>query len=142
MDEDELIDDDTVVDEVADDVEEVTLPSLTYRVVNGHVIGKVDEYEAMVQAVDKIMKTERFVFPIYSDQYGNDFNELLGKDFDYAKVEVERMLEEALLADERIEDVTVDTIEQTDATALSVTATIETIYGVITVEKEVQAGES
>ena len=142
MDEDELIDDDTVVDEVEDDVEEITLPSLTYRVVNGHITGKVDDYDAMVQAVDKIMKTERFVFPIYSDQYGNDFSELLGKDFDYAEVEVERMLEEALLADERIENVTVDTIEQTDATTLSVAATVKTIYGVITVEKEVQAGES
>lgn len=132
----------TVGDTLSDEVEEVTLPSRTYKVKDGHIIGMIDDYESMVQAVDKIMKTERFVFPIYSEQYGNDFIELLGKSFDYAEVEVERMLKEALLADDRVNEVTIEAIEQTNATTLQVKATVETMYGVINTETEVQTGES
>ncbi|WP_047999917.1 DUF2634 domain-containing protein [Lactiplantibacillus herbarum] len=132
----------TVGDTLSDEVEEVTLPSRTYKVKDGHIIGMTDDYEAMVQAVDKVMKTERFVFPIYSDQYGNDFTELLGKSFDYAEVEVERMLKEALLADDRVNEVTIDNVERVDATVLEVQATVETIYGAVNTETEVQMGES
>ncbi|RKD24917.1 hypothetical protein BG617_13465 [Lactiplantibacillus paraplantarum] len=127
---------------MADEVEEVTLPSRTYQVVDGHIVGMVDDYDAMVQAVDKVMRTERFVFPIYSDQYGNDFSELLGKSFDYATVEVERMLQEALQADDRVDDVVVESIVQVNATTLDITATVETVYGTMSVEKEVHANES
>lgn len=129
-------------DTVSNEVEEVTLPSLTYKVKDGHIVGMTDDYDAMVQAVDKIMKTERFVFPIYSDQYGNDFIELLGKSFDYAEVEVQRMLKEALLADDRVNEVNVNRIERVDATTLQVTASVATMYGLINIGTEVQTGES
>ncbi|AYJ38869.1 DUF2634 domain-containing protein [Lactiplantibacillus paraplantarum] len=141
-DEIETVDDGVTVDDLADEVEEVTLPSRTYQVVDGHIVGMVDDYDAMVQAVDKVMRTERFVFPIYSDQYGNDFSELLGKSFDYATVEVERMLQEALQADDRVDDVVVESIVQVNATTLDITATVETVYGTMSVEKEVHANES
>lgn len=131
------VDDLTVEDTIPDEIEEETLPSLDYRVQNGRIAGYVDEREAMVQAIDKIAKTDRFTYPIYSDQYGNDLQELFGKDFDYAKVEVERMLEEAFLADDRVNSVTVDDIQQTDSTSLTVTASVDTIYGTIPVESEV-----
>lgn len=140
MDEEEL--ELEVVDEVDDDLEEETLPTRTYRVANGRIRTMTDGHEAMVQAVDKILRTERFVFSIYDENYGNDFIELLGKEFEYAEVEVQRMLEEALYADDRVTDVRVDEIRQTDAMALTVTGTAETIYGTIPIESEVSLGES
>ncbi|CCI81737.1 DUF2634 domain-containing protein [Lactobacillus hominis] len=117
---------------------EDTNPTLTFQVAHGRIRNKFDGLQAMVQAVDKILKTERFVYPIYSDQYGNDLNELLGKGFDYAKVEVERMTKEALLADDRVISVKINSIKQTDSTTLSVTGTCLTSYGDIPIESEVE----
>ncbi|CAM3206400.1 DUF2634 domain-containing protein [Lactiplantibacillus plajomi] len=146
MDDENLVTDTTTdedsLDVIEDEVQEVTLTSRTYKVTNGRIIGMTDDLDAMVQAIDKIMRTERFVFPIYSDQYGNDFEELLGKDFDYAQVEVERMLTEALEADDRVGEVQVDTIERTDANTLTVTATVSTVHGDVPIETEVNMGES
>lgn len=126
-----------VRDEIEDDLEEVTLPSKTYHVKNGRIVEMTDEREAMIQAVDKILHTDRFVFVIYDEQYGNDLSELLGKDFDYAEVEIERILEEAFYADDRIEDVTIDEINRTDEVTLSVVGSVETIFGQLSIESEV-----
>ncbi|WP_338126283.1 DUF2634 domain-containing protein [Lactiplantibacillus argentoratensis] len=141
-DEIETVDDGVTVDDLADEVEEITLPSRTYQVVDGRILGIIDDYDAMVQAIDKIMCTERFVYPIYSEQYGNDFVELIGKGFDYSTVEVERMLTEACEADDRVDDVVVDSIERVDATTLAVVATVNTIHGQVNVDTEVSVGES
>lgn len=139
---DEIEDDESVIDELDDEIEEETSPSRTYRVKNGRIVSMVDDQDAMIQAVDKILRTERFVFSIYDEQYGNDFEELLGKGFDYAKVEIERMLTEALEADDRVIDVSVDSIEQTDSVTLTVSGFCETIFGTIPIESEVSLSES
>lgn len=133
----EEIDGLTIQDEIEDDLEEVTLPSKTYHVKDGRIVEMTDEREAMIQAVDKILYTDRFVFVIYDEQYGNDLSELLGKDFDYAEVEIERILEEAFYADDRIEDVTIDEINRTDEVTLSVVGSVETIFGQLPIESEV-----
>ena len=138
----EEVETDDVVDEVEDEVEEETLPSRTYRVQSGRIIAMTDGQAAMVQAVDKILRTERFVYPIYDDQYGNDLGELIGKDFDYAEVEVDRMLTEALEADDRVTDVSIDETERVDSTTLKVTGSCETIFGTIPIESEVTLSES
>ena len=130
------IDTDSDDDESLDDE-----PTLTFKVENGRIRGKVDEQEAMIQAVDKILQTERLVFPIYSDQYGNDFNDLIGKDMGYAKVEVERMLKEALLADDRVTDVQVDEIEQSSRDTLQVKGICITAFGDINIDSEVSLDE-
>lgn len=143
MDEEELTDDveeleDTsLVDEDTDEIEEETLPTLTYRVENGRITSMVDEREAMVQAVDKILKTDRFTYPIYDEDYGNDLSELFGKTFSYAKVEVKRMIAEALMADDRINSVVIDGIEKVDTNTLAVSGSVDTIYGTLGVESEV-----
>lgn len=131
-----------VEDETDDDLEEETLPSRTYLVKNGRIQSMIDGREAMVQAIDKILRTERFVFPIYTEDYGNDFNELLGKEFDYAEVEVDRMLEEAMYADDRVTDVRVDDVQKMNSTTLMVSGTVETIFGTVPIESEVTLGES
>ncbi|APX72721.1 DUF2634 domain-containing protein [Companilactobacillus allii] len=116
--------------------------TLTYQVKNGRILNKFDRHEAMIQAVDKILKTERFVYPIYDNQYGNDFFELFGKSFDYATVEVERMVKEALLSDSRILSVLIDDIEILDRTILLVSGSCTTIYGDIPIESEVSVSDA
>lgn len=141
MDDEEEIELD-VEDETDDDLEEETLPSRTYLVKNGRIQSMIDGREAMIQAIDKILRTERFVFPIYTEDYGNDFNELLGKEFDYAEVEVERMLEEAMYADDRVTDVRVDDVQKMNSTTLMVSGIVETIFGTVPIESEVTLSES
>ena len=141
VEDDEDLEIDQDVDEDLDDEDDEELPDETTRtflIEHGRIRRKVDELPAMVQAVDKILQTERLVYPIYTDQYGNDLNELIGKDMAYAEVEVERMVEEALLADDRITDVQIDTIEQTDNDSLTVTGNFTTVYGQISIDSEVK----
>lgn len=141
MDDEEEIELD-VEDETDDGLEEETLPSRTYLVKNGRIQSMTDGRKAMIQAIDKILRTERFVFPIYTEDYGNDFNELLGKEFDYAEVEVERMLEEAMYADDRVTDARVDDVQKMNSTTLMVSGTVETIFGTVPIESEVTLSES
>lgn len=154
MDDDDNIivteDDDEVADpnlddedlDVDDDEDLDDEPTLTFKVENGRIRGKIDELSAMVQAVDKILRTERLVYSIYSEQYGNDLNDLIGKDIGYAKVEAERMIKEALLADDRVTDVEIDTIEQKNKDTLVVTGTCFTVFGKIAIDSEVSVDES
>ena len=141
-DDDDEVDDAELDDEDidTDDDDDETLedePTLTFKIENGRIRSKIDEQDAMIQAVDKILRTERLVYPIYSDQYGNDLNDLIGKDMNYAKVEVERMLKEALLADDRVTAVKIDKIDQIDSDTLAVSGICTTVYGDINIDSEV-----
>ena len=59
----ELEDNDIDTEEDDDEVLEDE-PTLTFKVENGRIRGKVDEQAAMVQAVDKILQTERLVLSL------------------------------------------------------------------------------
>ena len=133
-------DEDDQVDDPEDDDDDAET-SLTFKVENGRIGGKIDGQEAMIQAISKIMETERSVYPIYSEDYGNDLDELIGKSFDFVETEIERVLEEALEEDERVTGVSVDSIEETDSTSLLVTATVSTIYGDLEVTQEVDSSD-
>lgn len=121
------------------EIEEQTLPSLTYRVVDGRVRGMIDDLDAVRQAVDKILRTERFVWPTYDDQYGNDLLELIGKSMPYAKAEVERMITEALKADDRVDGVAINKMEEVNGDSLAVWFTVSTASGQLQAETEVAA---
>ena len=64
-------------------IEEVVLPSYTYQVKNGRIHGYIDGLEAMRQAVEKILLTERFEWVIYSSNYGVELERLIGKPVSY-----------------------------------------------------------
>ena len=155
MDDDDIIvtEDDNMDDESAEledtdidtDGDDETLddePTLTFKVENGRIRGKVDEKQAMIQAVDKILRTERLVYPIYSDQYGNDLNDLIGKDMGYAKVEAERMIKEALLADDRVVEVDIDEVTEISRDTLEIKGTCVTVYGNINIDSEVSVDDT
>lgn len=120
---------------------EETLTSRTYLIDGDRVNGIIDDYDAIKQAVDKILNTERFVFPIYSENYGSDLNDLIGQDFDYIKVEAERMLDEALRADDRVTGVYVDDVTKVNDDSVLIVGTVETMFGNIDFSKEVAEDE-
>ncbi|QHJ81619.1 MAG: hypothetical protein [Caudoviricetes sp.] len=134
---------DTDIDTDGDDDETLDdEPTLTFKVENGRIRGKVDEKQAMIQAVDKILQTERLVYPIYSDQYGNDLNDLIGKDMGYAKVEAERMIKEALVADDRVIEVDIDDVTEVSRDILEIEGTCVTVYGNINIDSEVSVDDT
>lgn len=125
-------------DEILDE-ELIEIPSRTYKVSNGRIAGYVDELDAMRQSVEKILSTERFAWSIYSDDYGSDVNDLIGEDFDLVNSELERLITEALSADDRIVSVENFTIDQTSSNSVVVTFNVLTVFGVIAIEQEVES---
>jgi hypothetical protein len=65
----------------------------------------IEGKEAVRQAVIKILSTERFFCPVYSTDYGFEFHDLIGLDCDYVCVMLEQRITDALVADERITEV-------------------------------------
>lgn len=79
-------------------------PSATWRMdlERGIISGKTDGLHAIKQAVFKILQSQRFRHVIYSGNYGNELAELVGRQPSFVQLEAQRMLEEALLQDDRI----------------------------------------
>lgn len=91
------------------DFEYETQPSRTYKLnMENNTIsgGYVDGVEALKQAIYKILNTERFDYLIYSWNYGVEIKKLIGEHTSFAIPELERVITEAIMQDDRIEDVT------------------------------------
>ncbi|MFE7820600.1 DUF2634 domain-containing protein [Priestia megaterium] len=89
--------------------EEDVQPSKTYKLdfANGRLGGFIDEKEALKQAVHKALITARERFLIYTDEYGCELEDLIGSSVTKAFIETDipRVIEEALIYDDRIESV-------------------------------------
>ncbi len=120
-----------------DDTELELDASKTYRVLNGRVVGWIDNKQALRQAIEKLLHTERYMYEIYTDEYGIELQALIGENFDLVEAEIGRIIKEALLADDRI--VSVDTIQATklDSTSLLITFSVESIFGTLAFEEVV-----
>lgn len=133
------MDDELITPEQAtDSLEDIQLPSLTYRVIGGHIVGKINEYDAMVQAISKIMQTVRMRWEIYTKEYGHDLEDLIGKEMPYVMSEVERMITEALKGDDRVDGVNFTNVTQIDATTVHINLQVSTLFGKINTESEVE----
>lgn len=119
-------------------IEKKTIPSLTWKIneEQGVLRGTVDEQEAMMQAVNKILQTERYRYDIYDWNYGVELEELYGKNVSFVIPELKKRIEEALLADDRITAVTDFSFQQEKG---SVTASflVHTIFGEMRAERTV-----
>lgn len=118
-------------------IKEELLPSRTYQVLNGRIINMIDGQEAMRQAIEKALQTQRYSVPWLSKNYGTDLEKLVGKSLDYAKSEVERMIVETFAADKRVTNVEVTSINEISKTDLAVQVDISTSFGQVSVVKEV-----
>lgn len=96
-----------VVDDLLPDLTEEELPTQTYAMVldQTRIRGKCEGTTALKQAIYKIVNTERYDYPVYSESYGIELKDLLGKPQFYCMAELERRIKEALLQDDRIDAV-------------------------------------
>lgn len=101
------------------------------------ISGKTDGLDAMIQAIYKILNTERYENPIYSWNYGVEFADLYGEDSSWVCPELKRRIHEALTQDERIQDV--DSFDFTiEHNVIHVKFTVHTIYGDVKTERKVE----
>lgn len=118
--------------------EELTeVPTRTYKVVNGRVAGFIDEQDAMRQAIEKVLLTERFAFDIYSDSYGVEYTDLIGEHIDLAKAEVERLITEAIIVDDRVLSIENFKIVEETKTSLTVNFEVSTVFGTLFISEGV-----
>lgn len=94
----------TVNDDLNVDFQIVKQPSKTYAldVGNRQIKGFVDTLSAVEQAIYKILNTERYEYLIYSWNYGTEIGKLFGQPIPFVYAELERLVTEALLQDDRI----------------------------------------
>lgn len=120
-------------------IDESTEPSNTFFIdfEKGRISGFVDEREAVKQAIMLILNTERYKFLIYSWNYGVELEELIGTHPDIVEDEVERLISEALLQDDRITAV-YDFEFSRNKDTLLVSFKVDSIYGDIGIETEVR----
>ncbi|HFL3608736.1 TPA: DUF2634 domain-containing protein [Clostridioides difficile] len=102
-------------DNIDYDIEDVSIinfdvrqePSKTFKLnmERNKVDGICDDVEALKQAIFLILNTERYEHLIYSRNYGVELNDLIGEPISYVIPELERRITEALIQDDRIENV-------------------------------------
>ena len=112
------IDDDVVLEGDEDDDEELVIesdPSNTYKLntTTDNISGEVDHVEAVKQAIYHILATERYEYPIYSEDYGVETRDLMGMPPDYVCATLEMRVKEALEQDDRIDSIENFTAEVT-----------------------------
>ena len=103
---------------------------LTGRIISG--------LDVIKQRVRIILGTNRYYYPQYSWDHGCELETLIGKnyDLDYIKTEAKRMVSEALMDEDYIDSIT-DFDAAVDGVRLTVSFTMNTIYGSTEVEQSV-----
>ena len=96
------------------------------------IIGEIDDLEAVNQAVYKILHTERFNSLLYSWDYGVEFENLIGKDYDFILGDLQRRIEEALLQDDRIERIENVKVNKKQNDSIDVSFIVVSKYGNVT----------
>lgn len=107
------------------------IPSKTYRIdfKNKRITSDIiDKQDAVHQAALKSLLTNRYENIIYTQFYGFQGEELIGKNPSLVKTELKRMIEEALIYDDRINSVVDFKIELNIDFAVA-SFTLETIFG-------------
>lgn len=113
-------------------------PDLTFHIVEQRIItGMADGLEAVRQAIEICLNTERYEHMIYTWDYGVELHPLIGQDVAYCCPEIARRVQDALLQDERILSVDEWRFEKEGHTII-VSFTVHTIYGDVDQRKEVE----
>ena len=73
-------------------LEEQIQPSRTYHLDldRKRVASMIDGHDAIIQAVKKILYTERYAYVIYSSQYGVELDRLIGHEYDFIVSDIKR----------------------------------------------------
>lgn len=130
----------STVEEEQPAFEIITQPSLTWKIdfEKNRVVGLCDELEAYKQAVYLALNVERYKHLILSWNYGVEMSGLFGQPIPYVVPELERVITEALMQDDRTEGVHSFEFDTSKRGTVTVKFVVQSIYGEVTVEKEVQ----
>ncbi|GAA0124776.1 DUF2634 domain-containing protein [Clostridium sp. CTA-19] len=85
--------------------DENSISTKTYKIKDERIVGFCDGIEALKQAIELILNTERYEYTIYSWNYGSELKEIIGQDKLIIESEFKRRIKEALLEDDRIKNV-------------------------------------
>lgn len=126
------------------EITETDYPNRTYEIHHNsdesesdRISGYIEEIEAVKQAVYLILSTERYKHIIYSWDYGVELVDLFGKPIPYVMAELPRRIKEALIQDNRIEDVVDFTFDKKGRT-LTTHFTVVSTAGNLNTELEVE----
>ena len=125
---------------VLTDFEIISVPTRTYnmRIAEKRIAGTTDDKDALIQSIYRILNTERYIYPIYSWNYGIELADLYGKSRDYIVSELKRRITDALSADERISSVGGFDFAFTK-NEITCSFIVHSIYGDIETEKRVNS---
>lgn len=133
--------------DIEESEEEEQEETKTYRIdfEKGKIEGKIDGIEAVEQAINKMILTERYENLIYSTDYGTEVKSTVyGEETseDFIETGLEDALKEALLSDERIVDVGNFEFyeEYPDKDSITVEFDVDTIYGDTHIETQIENG--
>ncbi|QLI78726.1 DUF2634 domain-containing protein [Bacillus pumilus] len=110
------------IEDLDEDAEDIIEPSTTYRIdfESGRLTNeKINGLDAIRQFVYMALRTERYSHAVYSHDVGCEVQEAVSDEEstdEYKEMEIPRLIEEALLVDERIESVQDFEITKEDAT--------------------------
>ena len=124
------------------EITEKKYPSRTYKIDGldnsaDRINGYTDGLDAVKQAVYLILSSERYKHIIYSWDYGVELLDLYGRPMSYVICELPRRVKEALLQDNRIQDITDFEFERVGK-KLHATFTVVSNAGNIPTEVEVE----
>lgn len=121
-------------------LEEQIQPSRTYHLDldRKRVASMIDGHDAIIQAVRKILYTERYAYVIYSSQYGVELDRLIGQEYDFIVSDIKRTLTEALLMDNRIIGLENFEMEKTGLDTMEVNFLVNSTEGEINFSTEVK----
>lgn len=99
----------------------------------GQLTGRtVEGLEAIKVWIWLVLQTPRYRYYIYTWDYGNEFEDLIGQGYseEYIEAEAQRMTEDCLLMNENIQSITGFSVNMENE-QLTVSFTANTIYGTI-----------
>ena len=130
---------DVILDDEVED-EYLIIPSLTYRLdlKNKRIMGMIDEQQAVIQFIGKVLSINKYAYEIYDWYYGNEVDNLIGMPYAYVEAELPRIIKENLLADDRINEVTDFVVKKVSIDSCRVSFKVNSIYGSIAYSTEVE----
>ena len=114
-------------------------PSKTfkYNFDNGKISGTIDDIESLKQTIIIILSTPRYAYEIYDGSFGHELYTLIGQPKELIISEAPRLIEEALLEDDRILSVSDFEFNQTKIDSIEILFKIKSVFGDIWYTKEV-----
>ena len=86
-------------------IQEPVYSNQDYHATKIQIQGFVTDLMALKQSIHKRLETQQFDYPIYSFRYGVNWRDLIGREPEYIRPELIRMVRETLSRDNRITQV-------------------------------------